>query len=557
MSAELLSGNNFRPFVSLLPASRFASKLRKFPFFTGFLAALAICSGCSRFAEPADLVIINGPEPESLDPAMITGQADGRIVLSLFEGLTRFNAVTATPEPGLAKSWDISEDGRGYTFHLRTNAVWSTGEPITADDVVYSWRRVLDPGTASEYSGLLFYIKNAKAFGTGKTDDPASVGIAAAGPHAVRVELNQPTIFFLDICALPNFCIVPRHAIEKRGDRWLMQPPVPTSGAYTLDAWRLNDRIRLRKNPNYWDAENTHSEVVDLLPCGNGSTALNLYESGTADIVWDKELVPSELIDLLIKRPDFHSFDYLGTYFIRFNVTRVPFDDVRVRKALSMAIDKEQIVAKITKAGEKAAHHFVPPILPNYTSPPGLEHDPETARRLMTEAGFPGGRGFPPFDYLFNNTGKSHEQIAVELQAMWKRELGILVNLRKLEWKVYLRAQSMLEYDTCRSSWIGDYNDANTFLDMFLSNSGNNRTGWKNPQFDELLEKANGEADLNRRETLLQAAESLLIHDDVPIVPLYIYSGLEYYDRSKIRGVYPNSRSEHPLRAIHRIVPKP
>lgn len=519
------------------------------------IIAIATLSGCSRLEDQADLVIINGPEPESLDPALITGQAAGRVVVSLFEGLTRFNAETALPEPGLADAWDISDDGRTYTFHMRTNAAWSTGEPITAADVVYSWRRVLDPATACEYSGLLFYVRNAEALATGEIENASEVGIAAAGPHELRVELIQPTAFFLDICALPNFCIVPRQAIEQAGDRWLMEAPIPVSGAYLLDSWRLNDRIRLRKNPHYWNAEHTMSEIVDLLPCVNGSTALNLYETGAVDIVWDKELVPSELIDVLVQRPDFHQFDFLGTYFIRFNVLRVPFDDVRVRKALAMAIDKEHIVRRIAKAGEKMAHGFVPPILSDYTSPEGLKYDPERARRLLAEAGFPEGQGFPPFDYLYDNVGKSHEQIAVELQAMWQRELGIRANLRKLEWKVYLRAQAMLEYDTCRSSWIGDYSDANTFLDVFMSNSGNNRTGWKNQRFDALLRRANGQIDKGLREEFLREAESLLIQEDVPIVPLYFYSGLEYYDGSRVRGVYSNSRGQHPLRAISRAAP--
>lgn len=515
-----------------------------------FLVALP---GCARTEDPADLVIVNGPEPESLDPALITGQADGRVVLSIFEGLTRYKPDTATPEPAIAERWDISEDGRVYMFHLRAGARWSTGEPITAADFVYSWRRILDPATACEYSALLFYMKNGEDFAMGKTKDPSVLGVKDLNEHTLRVELNDPTPFFLDLCAYPTLSVVPRRAIEKFGDRWLMERPVPASGAYQLESWRLNDKIRVRKNAFYWDASNTHSSVVDLLPCVSASTALNLYETGQADIVWDKELVPTELIDILRQRDDFHSFDYLGTYFLRFNVTRKPFDDVRVRKALALAVDKERIVGKITKAGEKVARCYVPPGLPNYTSPPGLGYDAAEARRLLAEAGYPGGKNFPLFHYMYNNTGKSHEQIAVELQEMWQRELGIHVELRKLEWKVYLRAQGMLDYDTCRGSWIGDYNDPNTFLDMFMSNNGNNRTGWKSPRYDAFLRQANGQKDPREREKLLQAAESLLIQEEVPIVPIYIYAGLEYYDPKKIEGVYPNIRSEHPLRAIRKL----
>jgi len=518
-----------------------------------FVAILVLTfTACVQKEPPADLVIINGPEPESLDPALTTGQADGRIILSLFEGLTRYKADTALPEPGLAERWDISEDGRTYIFYLRTNAVWSAGEPIAAEDVVYSWRRILDPATACEYSSLLFYIKNGEEFAIGKIKDPSLLGLRALDAQTVQVNLNNPTPFFLDICAYPTLCIVPRHAINKSGDRWLTAYPVPSSGAYELETWRLNDKIRVRKNPRYWDAANTRSSVVDLLPCLSASTALNLYETGQADIVWDKELAPTELIDILKKRPDFHGFDYLGTYFFRFNVTRKPFDDVRVRKALAMAIDKERIVGKITRAGEKVAHSLVPPGLPDYASPPGLEYDPAEARRLLAEAGFPGGNNFPLFHYLYNNTGRNHEQIAVELQEMWRRELGIHMELRKLEWKVYFRAQNMLDYDLCRSSWIGDYNDASTFLDVFLSNNGNNRTGWKNTQYDSLLRRANAQRDVAERAKLLQAAEKLLVRDEAPIVPVYIYAGFEYYDTNKIEGVFSNMRSEHPLRTIRK-----
>lgn len=509
-------------------------------------------TGCGQPEARVDLVIVNGPEPESLDPAIITGQADGRVVLSLFEGLTRFDPQTAEPVPGLAERWEISEDGRVYTFYLRRNAVWSTGEPLTSEDVVYSWRRILDPLTACEYSALLFYLKNGEEYATGRTKDPAHIGLKALDAHTLRVELMNPTLFFLDLCTLPTLCVVPKQVIEKYGDQWLKARPLPVSGAYQLETWRLNDKVRLRKNPLYWDAANTASATVDLLPCSLAATALNLYVSGQVDVVWDKELVPIELVSLLRQRKDFHRFDYLGTYFIRFNVTRKPFDDVRVRQALALSIDKERIVEKFTKAGERAAHQYVPPFLRNYTSPPGLGRNPEEARRLLAAAGYPGGKDFPRFHYLYN-TGKSHEQIAVELQEMWQRELGIHVELRQLEMKVYFQAQTSLDYDTCRSSWIGDYNDPNTFLDMFMSNNGNNRTGWKNPRYDALLRQANAQKDARAREKLLQTAEALLIREEAPIVPLYVYAGLEYYDADSIQGIYPNVRSEHPLRAIRKV----
>jgi len=543
---------------------RFSGRARWiFPLarFFFFAAALALAAGCSRHEPPADLTIINNVEPESLDPAIIVAQADMRVVSGLFEGLTRLEPVAARAVPGLAESWDISPDGKIYTFHLRTNLLWSTGEPITSADVVYSWLRALDPKTASRYAGQLYYLKNAEEFNTGKIPNAALVGVSAPDKFTVRAELKSPTAFFLDLCAFPTLAVVPRQAIEKYGDHWLMAKQLPVSGAFQLAAWRLNDKIRLKKNLRYWDATNTQSEIIDILPVGSPNTALNLYERGQVDIVWDKELIPSELMDVLLQRADFHSFTYLGTYFFRFNVTHKPFDDPRVRKALALAVDKERIVEKITKAGEVITSHFVPPGTQNYDPPDGLGYDPVLARKLLAEAGYPDGKGFPRFEYLFNAAagggGKVHENVAIELQQMWRDELGISMELRQVETQVFWGMQSRLDYQLSRSSWIGDYNDANTFLGMFVTGDGNNETGWGNSRYDDLIHAANEETDLTRREKLFQQAETILVHDELPIVPLYIYVGINYFDTNKVSGIWENVLDQHPLASIRKIKAKP
>lgn len=512
--------------------------------------------GCRPPREPADLRIINGSEPESLDPAIITSMADSRIVKCLFEGLTRLNPRTARAEPALAKRWDVSPDGRTYTFHLRTNAIWSTGQPVTAADVVYSWRRVLDPLTAADYAGQLYFVKHAEAFNTGQTNSATGqrftaedVGVTALNDHTLRVELVGPTAFFLDLCAFPTLAVVPKFWIERHGDRWLLQPGLPVNGTYQLDFWKLNDCVRLRANPRHWAADAVRSKVVDFIPMSSPATALNLFVSGEADIIWDKSLIPSSLMDVLRQRPDCHTFGYLGSYFYRYNVTRKPFDDVRVRKAMAMAIDKRRIVDNITKAGEQLANHFVPPGTADYESPAGLGHDPETARALLAAAGYPGGEGFPNFTYLMNNA-PIDAQISVELQAMWEKELGIKMEIRQAEWKVYLSEQSKLNFDLSRSSWIGDYNDANTFLDMFMSNNGNNRTGWRDEDYDALIREANQQTDVAKRRTLLQQAETKLIRDDLIIAPIYFYAGVNFFDPDKIDGIHFNLLDEHPVHAI-------
>jgi oligopeptide transport system substrate-binding protein len=522
-----------------------------------FLGLFFLTPGCIRREPPADVTILNNAEPESLDPAIISGIPEFRVVIGLFEGLTRLDPKTARPIPGLAQSWDISQDGCTYTFHLRTNLVWSTGEPITADDVVYSWLRAASPATASDYAGEFFYLKNGEAFVTGKIKDPDLVGVHAPDKYTVRVELNHPTAFFLDLCTLPVMSVVPRQVIGKYGDRWLMARPLPGSGPFELAYWRPNDKVRLKKNPLYWDAANTRSQIIDILPLGSPDTALNLYENGQADLVLDRTLVPGELLDVLRRRPDFHPFNYLGTYFIRLNVTKKPFDDPRVRRALALAIDKELIVKKITRAGEVPAGTLVPPWTANYTSPPGLGYAPALARKLLAEAGYPDGKGFPGFEYMFDAAAgagsKLHQDIGIELQQMWRDNLGIQMDLRQVEWKVLLSSYSHLDYEAARSSWIGDYNDANTFLECFISNNGNNRTGWKNRNYDALINEANQQTDMKKREQLFQQAETLLVHDELPIIPIFYYVGLNYFDTNKIQGFYQNILDDHPLQTVRKV----
>ena len=535
----------------------------RIPFqrFLACAAASLLFTGCLRHEPKADIVIVNGNEPESLDPAIVTGISEMRITKALFEGLLRLDGKEARPTPGLAERWEISPDGRIYTFHLRTNLVWSTGGEITTADVVYSWLRALNPATAADYAGQLFYIKNAEKYYLGEIKDAKEVGILALDEHTLRVELNSPVAFFLDLCCFSTLAVVPRQAIEARGDRWLSQKPLPCSGPYELVDWRLNDRVRLRKNPRYWDGASTQNEIVDVLPIGSPNAALNLYETHVADIVWDKELVPTELLDILKQRPDFHTFDYLGTYFYRFTVKRKPFDNVLVRRAFALATDKERIIRKLMRGGEKPAWHFVPDGVAHYHSPRGLSFNPGEARKLLAEAGFPEGKGFPNVQYAYfagaGGAGKLQAKIAVELQQMWRDVLGVQIDLRQIERKIFYSAQSRLELDISASSWIGDYNDANTFLDLYMSNSGNNRTGWKSPRYDSLIREANNQTDLGRRADLLQQAEHILVEQECPIVPVYFYAGFNYFHPNEIQGLYQNILDEHPIQDLRKIARSP
>ena len=527
--------------------------------FLALLLAFTL-TACTRSLPPANLVIVNGAEPGSLDPATSTGLEELRICMALFEGLMRIDPVTARPIPGLAERYDISPDGRTYNFYLRTNAQWSTGGIITAHDVVWSWLRVLDPTTASEYAGQLFYLRGAEQFYTNKVRDPSQVGLRALDDFTLRVELLNPTAFFLDLCAFQTLYVVPRKLIEQHGDAWMRVRPLTVSGPYTLDLWRINDRIRLRANPNYWDAANTHCAIVDILPVGSASTSFNLYQRREVDIIWDKERIPSELYPTLRGTPDFHHFTYLGTYFLRFNTTRKPFDDPRVRRALAMSIDRPRLVEKILKTGEQTAFALVPPGTANSLPPETLRFDPAAAKQLLADAGFPDGKGFRTIEFLFeavSGGGSSvHGKIGVELQEMWGTHLGIKVELRQMEKQVQLKAMRTLAYDVGRSTWIGDYNDPNTFLDLFRSNNGNNRTGWKNDRYDALMDAAAAQPDLARRAGLLRDAETILVRDEAPIAPLYFFNGFNYYDPARISGVHGNILDSHPINAIRKVAGK-
>ncbi|MEE9200425.1 MAG: peptide ABC transporter substrate-binding protein, partial [Candidatus Brocadiales bacterium] len=348
----------------------------------------------------AEFTYVNGPEPETLDPALLTGFVEGRIVAALFEGLTQYQPKDLTPTPGAAKSWTVSEDGLTYTFFLRDSR-WSNGEPLTAHDFVYSWKRALEPMTAADYAYQLYYIKNAQKFNEGEIADFSLVGVSATDDYTLEVELENPTAFFLDLTSFPTLMPVNRKCIETYGDYWTRPENIVCNGPFRLVEWKINNKIRMEKNPLYWDAVRLKLESVDALSIESVNTGFNVYDTGDADLIYG---IPLPLVEILRGRNDFHTHVFLATSFIRFNVTAPPFDDVRVRKAFDMAIDKGRIVRYVTKGGEVPATTLVPPGMPDYKSPQGLPFNPEEARTLMAEAGYPGGKGFPYTEYLFNTS---------------------------------------------------------------------------------------------------------------------------------------------------------
>lgn len=513
-------------------------------------ALIVAAAGCGRPPDRADLVFINGAEIESLDPAMSTAQATGRVLYTLYEGLTAFDSA-ARAVPGVAEKWELSPDGRTYTFHLRKNAAWSNGDRVTTGDFLYSWRRTLLPETGCEYAAQLYPIRNARLFNEGKLADFAEVGVRATDDLTLVVELENPTPFFLDLCAFVTLLPVHRATIERHEDWATNAEHFTGNGAFTLKEWRLFDRVRVTKNPHYWGAAQVALSSIDIMPSGKPMTAFNLYATGVADLMMDKGLAPTQLMNELRPRADFHSATILASYFVRYNVTRKPFDDVRVRLAFSLVFDKKLLTDKVTRAGEKPAYSFTPPGTGgNYQPPAGLTRDLERARRLLAEAGYPGGAGFPLISYLYRSDSDLDQDIAVELQAMLARDLGVKISLTRQEWTVYLNSQSKLDYDFCRSSWVADYNDPNTFLEMFTTDNGNNRTGWSDQRYDNAIASATREADPARRMQIFADAERILISEAAPIAPLYHYVGIQLYHPDQLGGVEPNLLDEHPLKTV-------
>lgn len=512
------------------------------------LALVTLLSCCGDTAKRADLVFINSAEIETPDPALATDQVSMRISESLFEGLCR-NNFQGIAGPGMAERWDISEDRKRYVFHLRPGIMWSHGEPVTAQDFVSAWERALRPSTASDYAPQLYPLVNARAYNEGTLKDFTQVGVKALDDCTLETTLENPIPYWIDLCAFLTLSPVHEPTLKKHGDAWIKPGKLVGNGPYLLESWLIDDRIRLRKNPRYWDAANVRMETVDILPIAEANTALNYFLTGQADLMMDKGMVPTSLVPKLKQQPWFHTGPFLGTWFIRANVTKPPFTDARVRLAFSYAVNRKRIVEKITQLGEREAFSLTPPGAgKNYQPPSGPGFDPVKAKALLAEAGFPDGRGFPRVSYLYLPL-PIERNIAVELQAMWRDVLGVTVSLEKKEQKIWLSSMRELSYDLCRSSWVGDYNDPNTFIEMFTTGNGNNRTGWSSKRYDQLVAAAAAEADVERRHAIFQEAEKLLVSEEGPIFPVYHYVGVQFR-RDGLKGVEANLIDNHPFRAM-------
>lgn len=506
-------------------------------------ALIALLAVVGLYAQ--DFTIVNGAEPTSLDPHAVEGVPEHRIYMALFEGLTVSDPRTNRAIPGIAESWTFSKDYKTITFKLRHGAVWSDGVEITADTVVKSWLRKMDPKNAFQYADLpAMYIAGAMDYLEGKAG-PESVKIRAVDKYTFEVQLVGACPFFADMTTHYAFAIVPMHVIEKYGQDWVKPGKIVSNGPFVLSEWKPQEKIVVVKNNKYWDAKNVGLKKITFIANDDINVGYNLYKTGAAD--WT-ETVPLELMDEVKLRKDFHVAPEYGTYYYIYNVTRKPLDDARVRKALAMAINKNDLVEKVTKGGQIPANGFVPPSA-GYTPAKGYGYDPAGAKKLLAEAGYPDGKGFPTLQILYN-TSAAHKRIAEFIQSQWKENLGITVNLINQEWGTYLDTRSQSHnFDIARAGWIGDYLDPSTFLDMFVTGGTQNDGLYSNPKYDELLAKSRVTSG-NERYQIMMEAERVLIDQDMAVLPLYYYVTQNLIDLSKWDGWYPNPLNSHPWKFI-------
>lgn len=496
--------------------------------------------------EPVVFKLINGGEPASLDPAMIQGVPENRIYQALFEGLVAYDYKTARAIPGVAESWTISDDNTVYTFKLRKSS-WSDGVAITAQTFVDSWIRELDPNTAGPYAWFpSMFLKGAAEFNAGEAG-PENLGVKALDDYTLEVTLVGPLPYALDAFAHYSFGISPLHAIAKYGDSWTNVDKIVTNGPFTLKEWVPQDRLVVEKNPNFWDAANVKVDQVVYYPVEDNNTGYSMFLNGEVD--W-MTTVPTERIKEALLRDDVNVAPNLATYYYVLNNKVKPLDDVRVRKALSMSIDRQLLVDRILQAGQIPSAAMVP-TMEGYPALKGNTYDIAAAKALLAEAGFPNGEGFPELPILYN-TSEGHKKIAEFIQSQWSENLGINVTLKNEEWKTYLTTKTNHDFMVARAGWNGDYQDPNTFLDMFVSGAAMNDMQYENAEYDSYISKA---ATMNAgaaRFDVLKKAEALLVEKDQALLPLYTYTKLNCIDTEKWGGWSSNVLDLHPVRQIYK-----
>jgi oligopeptide transport system substrate-binding protein len=488
-----------------------------------------------------------GTEPPSLDWSLATDHVSFNVIANLMVGLTEFDK-NLKPAPVIASSWDVLDGGKRIVFHLRNDVLWSDGRKLRAQDFEYSWKRLLNPKTASQYAYILFDIANAQEYAEGKLKDPAAVGVRAQDDQTLMVTLRHPASYFLAITTFEVTYPQREDIVEKFSNRWTEPGNIVTNGPFLLSSWKHENEIELSANAKFFRGKPAIDKVT-MYMINEKTTAVAMYEQGNLDFMDESHSIPTLDKPRLAKMPGYKVVPQLRGEYYGFAVDRKPFDNAKLRKAFALAIDRT-IFPKILQGRAVPGTSWIPPGMLAHNPEIGLAFNPSEARKLLADAGFPDGKGLPPI-VLGYNTQDDHKLVAEAVQGMWQKNLDVIVKIENQEWKVYLKKLQTDPFVVHRAGWGADYPDPDNFMKLFTSNSGNNHGRWKNPQYDELLEQAAREPDEKKRTSIYDQAQRLLTETDVAIVPLFWtteatllspkFTGLEYNSmaRMDLRNVKP------------------
>lgn len=531
-------------------------RVRSFPLILVLIAAFTAGCGVDRAEKAADdniLIIGNGGEPKALDPGQVQSVGDSNIMLALFEGLVNYHISDDNlDQPGVAQSWDSNDDFTVWTFYFRGGeheglpkmepAKWSNGDIVKAGDFVFAYKRTLSPKYASPYASMLYFLKNAQEFNEGTITDFAEVGVKALDDFTLECRLRSPTAFFPGVVKHQTWNPVHPPTIEKFGDfddkytAWQRPGNHVGNGPFQLKSWRINDKVVVERNPHYWGADKVKLNEIWYIPADT-YTEERMFRDGSIHMTY---ILPPTLIDYYRKNyPEYlREEPYSGSYFYRCNINKPPLDDPKVRRALTLAIDREKIVKFVTRGGQLPATAFTPPIEGVYDPPNAVRFDPVEARRLLAESKY--GTNLPKFELLIN-TSEQHRKIAEAIQDMWRKNLDLdpgTISINNQEWKVFQVTTFEKKYEMARAGWIADYVDPTTFLDMWRTGDSNNNTNWGSDKYDSLLQKAALEQDADQRLKILYQAEEVLL-EELPIIPIYWYT--------RVYALHPRVKNWHPL----------
>mgnify|MGYP001297497114 CR=1 FL=1 len=512
-----------------------------------YFMALPGCKSANESAADNHFRANLGTEPPSLDWSIATDHVSFNVIANLMVGLTEFDK-ELKPAPVIAKSWELSDGGKKIVFKLRDDVQWSDGKTVRAQDFEYSWKRLLDPKTASQYAYILFDIANAAEYAQGKLKDPAQVGVKAADDHTLVVTLKHPAAYFLAITTFEVTYPQRQDIIEKYDNRWTQPGNIVTNGPFLLASWKQQNEIELRGNAKYFRGKPAMDKVT-LYMVNEKTTALTMYEQGNLDFMDESHSIPTLDKPRLAKMPEYKLVPQLRGEYYGFAVDRKPFDNAKLRRAFALAIDRE-VFPKILQGGKTPATSWIPPGMLAHNPKIGLAYNPNEARRLLADAGYPDGKGLPTI-LLGYNTQEDHKLVAEAIQAMWQKTLNVVVKIENQEWKVYLKKLQTDPFVVHRAGWGADYPDPDNFMKLFTANSGNNHGRWKNAKYDQLLDQAASESDSAKRTQLYDEAQKLLTETDAAIAPLFWkaeatmlspkFTGLEYNSmaRMDLRNVKP------------------